>query len=102
MSIPQDTLAFHKQRALTRARSMADVPCSHIASRIKATVDNSGVVHPEADALWFYCMNHGMAEIGKHFADLEPLPADVLDFVDHYYSEGAKKALRAMSYLMLI
>jgi len=99
---PTDTLAYFKTRALTAARSMTGVPCATVAQKIKWATDSMGGVHPETEALWFYMMNHGMSEISKNYADLEPLPDDVLKFVKHYYDEGAKKALRAMSYLMLI
>jgi hypothetical protein len=81
---------------------MTGVPCAHIATRIRHTVECAGAVKPEAEALWFYAMNHGVSEIAKRYADLEPLAPDDLEFVEHYYAEGAKKALRAVAYLMLI
>lgn len=101
MSLPRDTLAYHKTRALTVPKSMEGIGCPHIAAAIKPLLDVYQV-NPETDALWFYQMNHGLSEVGKKYAALEPLPADVLQFVDHYYTAGAEKALRSFAYLMLI
>jgi hypothetical protein len=98
---PKDTLAYQRSRALAVARSMVGVPCKTVALAMRP-VSMGQRAKPEECALWFYMMNHGMSEIGKKYGQLEPLPADVLDFVDHYYTEGAKQALRAMTYLMMV
>lgn len=102
MVAPPDTLAYYAGRALTKARSMANVPCAHIAPAILKHVNTSEMVKPESCALWFYAMNHGMSEITKRYDKLEPLPADVRAFVEDYYTQGAAQAFRAFCYLMLI
>jgi hypothetical protein len=83
-------------------RNMNSVRCSKAAKIILNTVETYEFIRPETAALWFYMMNHGMSEITKRFDPCEPLPKDVAEFVDHYYTQGAKEVLRAFSYLMLI
>ena len=100
--LPADTVAYHEQRSLNRKHKMSDLSCAKVAQLIKQYIDTKGKKSPEGSALWFYGMNHGMSEITKRFDRLEPLPADVLDFVDHYYTQGADEAMRAVAYLVLI
>jgi hypothetical protein len=62
---------------------------------------NSGT-HPEAEALWFYGLNHGMAELRKRYAPLEPMTGAHCGFVNENYRCLGPKAVRAFYYLLLI
>ena len=100
---PDDTLAFHLSRPLSATRDMRGIPVKHVAQKIAEFMkyDDAPETVPEAEALWFYAMNHGMAEVRKAKALYEPLGA-LLPFVEDYYRELSPKAVRAFYYLMLI
>lgn len=100
---PKDVLAYHASRPLTQNRDMRAVPVSNTAKAISSfmAADSASGTMPEIEALWFYAMNHGMAEIQKRFAPYEPL-GTFLEFVETYHSMIGPKAVRAFYYLMLI
>ena len=101
---PKDTLAFHQSRVLTQHRDMSEVPCLLVAKAMQKfkNADEHKDTVPEAEALWFYGMNHGMALISAARAPLEPLPPDELNFVEAYHHALAPKAIRAFYYLLWI
>lgn len=100
---PHDCLAYHQSRVFTTQRDMGYVPCSAVAAKLKAFEKSPhGQTVPEADALWFYGMNHGMSLIGTRFAAYEPLPDWEHGFVRAYHEILAAKAVRAFYYLLLI
>ncbi len=100
---PQDCLAYHLSRPLSVARDMRNVPVPAVARAMKAfmAADTAPGTVPETEALWFYGMNHGMAEVRKARAPFEPL-GELLPFVQAYYRELSPRAVRAFYYLMLI
>jgi hypothetical protein len=100
---PKNTLAFHQSRVLTTHRNMSKVPLKDVAPRLTKALSSMGqTTSPENEALWFYGMNHGMALISAEYAPYEPLPPDVLAFVEAYHSSLADKAVRAFFYLLVI
>jgi hypothetical protein len=100
---PQDTLAYHLTRPLSRARDMGKTPLAYVVQSVKKfmSVDTEPSTVPEAEALWFYAMNHGMAEVRKVRAPYEPL-GSYQTFVEDYYRILSPKAVRAFYYLLLI
>ena len=100
---PQDTLAFHLSRPLSTPRDMRHVPVAKTAAAMRQFMqaDTAAQTVPETEALWFYAMNHGMAEVRKGRASHEPLDA-LLPFVQDYYQVLSPKAVRAFYYLLLI
>jgi len=101
---PVDTLAYHASRVLCEHRDMSGVPCAAVATAMKAFMakDTEKSTIPEAEALWFYGMNHGMALISAKRAPLEPLSQWELNFVTTYHANMARKAVRAFYYLIWI
>ena len=101
---PKDTLAYHQARPLTVHRDMSEVPCKAVAQMVSSflTSDTAKDTKPEAEALWFYGMNHGMALIGAEKAPLEPLDPWELKFVNDYHAILGPKAVRAFYYLLII
>lgn len=101
---PKDTLAYHSSRVFCVNRDMRHVECADVAKAVRnygGTV-NDPESNPEGNALMFYGMNHGMALISAKFDPLEPLPKDMLDFVNAYHSMLVPRAVRAFYYLLLI
>lgn len=103
LASPTDCLAHYLNRPFTTARDMGFMPCSAVAARLKAyeTSTNDHKV-PEAEALAFYGMNHGMALISARFDQFEPLPDWERKFVDQYYRDMSVASVRAFYYLLLI
>jgi hypothetical protein len=101
---PIDTLAFHQSRVLCQHRDMSTTPVGGMTSSTKSFMqaDTNPSTLPELEALWFYGMNHGMALISARYAPYEPLPPNILKFVDDYHSMLVPKAVRAAHYLLLI
>lgn len=101
---PQNTLAYHNSRALTRPADMSAVPVSSVIPAYKQfhSQDKTPLASPEREALWFYGMNHGMALISAKRHPLEPLPAAELDFVQRYHAMMGEKARRSFYYLLSI
>jgi hypothetical protein len=101
---PQNTLAFHASRALCQHRDMSNVACKDVAKAMAEYManDKEKSTVPEAEALWFYGMNHGMALIGEKYAPLEPLPKFEQEFAQLYHQLMVKKAVRAFYYLVWI
>lgn len=101
---PTDTLAYHQSRVVTSQRDMSSTPVQFVADKIKAYHGSTTDSHstPEAQALWFYGMNHGMSLISARFAAQEPLPAWELAYVERYHREMGHRAVRAFYYLLLI
>ena len=101
---PKDTLAYHQSRVLTQHRDMSDVPCLLVAKAMQKykNADEHKDTKPEAEALWFYGMNHGVALISAARAPLEPLHPAELAFVEAYHEQLAPKAIRAFYYLLWI
>lgn len=58
-------------------------------------------VHPEHEALWFYLLNHAVADIAARVDMDEPLGA-MAGVVERYYGDAEVKVLRAIYYLALI
>lgn len=100
---PRETLAYHAARPLVRARDMGHVPVARTSEQVRRFMgtDNEPGKLPEAEALWFYAMNHGMAEIQKRYAPYEPL-GEARAFVEAYHQAMAPRAVRAFYYLLLI
>ena len=102
---PKDTLAYHQAQT-------ADGAPRHERGAVQGDRADGGelprVRHgeadtkPEAEALWFYGMNHGMALIGAEKAPLEPLDPWELNFVNDYHAILGPKAVRAFYYLLMI
>ncbi len=102
---PTDTLAYHQSRALTTPRNMSAVPISSVSAAINAYQNTSAGMHqayPEAEALWFYGLNHGMSFIQSQYAPLEPLDPMDATFVNEYHLKMGQSAVRAFYYLLLI
>jgi hypothetical protein len=100
---PKDSLAYHMARPLVRARNLTEVPAVEVAARISAFLeaDTDPNTVPETEALWFYGMNHGMAQIRQAVSLYEPL-GDFLPFVEAYHRELGPRAVRAFYYLLII
>jgi hypothetical protein len=100
---PQETLAYHLSRPLSQPRDMRAIDVASVAQAMKLFMDADTVPQtvPETEALWFYAMNHGMAEIRQTKALYEPLGA-MLPFVNDYYRILSPKAVRAFYYMLLI
>jgi len=64
--------------------------------------DIQATCQPDTEALVFYGMNHGVAEIAKKFDPYEPLAPGARDFVEQYYDIMSEMAVRAFYYLTLI
>jgi hypothetical protein len=103
LTAPQDTLAFHMARPFTTQRDMRHVATPLVAAKIRQFMDHDGAAGtlPESEALWFYALNHGMAEVMKAKAPYEPL-GDLQPFVQGYHARMGPKAVRALYYLVLI
>lgn len=101
---PKDTLSHHLARVFTAKRDMSKVPCSAVASAVTKYVaaDKHSSTMPEAEALWFYGMNHGMALLMAEYSPLEPMLPDDLMYVESYYDHMSAKSVRAFYYLLLI
>lgn len=99
----KNSIAFHVSRPLTVARDMSHTRLLRVMVAI-AKYENMGTpnVSPEAEALWFYGMNHVFAEIRRKFELYEPLPTPVNDLADLYYRRLSDTAVRAFYYLLLI
>ena len=104
LTYPTDTLAYHMARPLVTSRDASDVPCQSVAWRVKDFMkqDQDSGTKPERDAMWFYCLNHGMALLKQELHPLQPMTADEKDFVDSYHRLIGPKAVRAFYYLLLI
>lgn len=103
ISDPKDTLAYHASRVLTTSRDMSHIGVSSVSAKINEYMGaHSKDTQPEAEALWFYGMNHGMALIQQAYAPLEPLPAAELQFVKDYHKSVGEKAVRAFYYMLII
>ncbi|MCO5157858.1 MAG: hypothetical protein M9945_14110 [Aquamicrobium sp.] len=101
---PQNTLAYHQSRVLTSYRDMSNVPVHLVSAALKqfkSKDKNPGTV-PEAEALWFYGLNHGMALIAAQYDPLQPLDEWDLAWVKDYHGRLIEKSLRAFYYLLLI
>lgn len=106
---PKNTLAYHNSRVLGQHRDMSKVPLSNVVNALSAFRDMFKqedapplMAVPEAEALAFYGMNHGVALISSAFDPYEPLPEWELGFVAEYHELMAMKARRAFSYLLII
>ena len=101
---PANTLAFHSSRILCQHRDMRDVPCSVVANTMQnyRSVDAAKNTQPEAEALWFYGLNHAVALIAAERAAHEPLTAQEKALVDLYHAKAGPKAVRAFYYLIWI
>ena len=100
---PWDTLAHHLSRPLVTGRDMSWVPSQSTAKAVVQfrSQDKAASTAPEAEALCFYAMNHGMAVIRQQHELYEPLGQD-LEFVEAYHRMLASRAVRAFYYLLLI
>lgn len=101
---PKDTLAYHNSRVLTSHRDMRETPLATTIAAVNKflATDSEPGTKPEAEALFFYGMNHGVALIQSRFAPLEPLPAWECGFLNAYHAILGPKAVRAFYYLLLI
>jgi hypothetical protein len=100
---PKDTLAYQMARPLTLSRDRGHAPSARVAERLAAYRQDFAQhkATPDAEALWFYGLNHGMARILAEKAPLEPL-GDCLPFVEAYHARIGEKAVRAFYYLLVI
>jgi hypothetical protein len=103
LTSPKNTLAYHMARPFTTQRDMSHAPASAVAEKIRQFManDQEPDTKPESEALWFYAMNHGMAEVMKAKAPYEPL-GNLQAFVEAYHARMVPKAVRAFYYLVLI
>ncbi len=99
----KDTLAYQLSRPLVQKIDRSDVPCEDVAGAcLKYLNEQKGNnAHPETDALWFYMMNHAMAELRTRFGTHEPL-GECAWIADTYHMQIAPRALRAFYYLLVI
>jgi len=100
---PRETLAYHLARPLVVGRDMSAVPTAATVAALQdfRNADQNPSTVPEAEALCFYALNHGMAAIRQRRAVHEPLGAD-LAFVEAYHRLVGPRAVRAFYYLFLI
>lgn len=98
------TLAYHSSRVLTQHRSLADMPVAQGVARVTGFMaqDQNGNTVPEAEAFWFYGMNHGMALISSRYDPHEKMKPEDAGFVKEYYARMTPAAVRAFYYLLLI
>ncbi len=102
-----DTILYHRARPLLRSLDLSSVPVSAVASQWLAvqamlkTEEGNVKTKPENDALWFYLMNHAMAEVSQQFEDYEPL-GDFEKTVNDYHDMMQVKSLRMFFYLLMI
>ena len=103
-SDPANTLAFHSSRILCQHRDMRDVTCKVVADTMQGyrSVDGAKDTKPEAEALWFYGLNHAVALVSASHAPHEPLSPEDNALVELYHAKAGPKAVRAFYYLIWI
>lgn len=99
------TLRFQLQRPMCVPRDVSAMPIKGCAEELRKHVREryeNNLAKPEREALRFYLLNHGLAEIRKRFDLDETLPEDVLKLCELYHEELNDLAIRAFAYLILI
>lgn len=99
------TLRYQLQRPMCIARDVSSMPVKGCADVIREHVKKryeQNLASPETEALRFYLLNHGLAEIRKRYDLDDELPPSVLELVELYHSELNDLAVRTFAYLVLI
>lgn len=99
-----DYLAYHQQRPLTSRIDISQSSLETIANNYSTLpgVLAAGTIYPENLAIFFYMMNHAVAEISFRVHQYEPLSIDMQGLVDEYYTTMSRESLRVFYYLLLI
>lgn len=100
------TLRKYRNRPMSTARDISAVPVAEWATqyvrlREALTEPLGSEVEPEHAALWFYMMNHAVAEVGGRL-DPDELLGDYQPLLDEYYDLVSMEVLRAAYYLLVI
>lgn len=100
-SAPKNTLAYQLgARPLTRMIDFSHVMLPEVMGEFKDTLTPERT-YPEADALWFYMMNHAVSMVREKRDMLAPLGE--YDWVlQEYHKQMSERAVRAFRYLILI
>jgi hypothetical protein len=93
-----------KQRPGVLRRDMSNVSCKNVASATAQYYlkNNDKAVMPEHDAVNFYLLNHGMAEMAKRVNEDEMLSQEYMGICSDYHDVLADAGLRLFYYLLLI
>lgn len=101
-----DTLRFQlNQRPNMVQRDIGDVTCLAVAKAMTFRIGNSiaeKLVSPERRAIEFYLYNHAIGLLEKKFSKDEPLPIEVLEFINDYHDFLNLATVEAVYYLILI
>ncbi len=100
-----DTLQYQMhQRPGTMRRDMSHVSCRLVAAATKDYYEkwNDKMAKPEHDAISFYLMNHGVAEIASRVTLEETLEPFYVQLFNTYHETLADAGLRLFYYLLLI
>lgn len=100
--VRRDTLAYFKAQALCVPQSLREVEVPEAAKRAQVYMGSAGLRRPEAEATWFYALNAINAELGKRFAEDEPLPDWAVTLAETYVTGASTVARRLLQYLFLI
>lgn len=102
-----DTISYHRARPFLRSLDLSGIPVSAVSSQwkeiYKMLEEKDGAIKtkPENDALWFYLMNHAMAEISQQFEEFEPL-GEFEAVMNEYHNMMQIKSLRMFYYILMI
>jgi hypothetical protein len=101
------TIAQHKKRPFTQNLDLTGVECKKFATNLCEFMEwlkkeNKAHASPEQEAIWFYLMNHAMANVALKYDADEPISQEVHDLIMHYHRNVQIKALRMAFYLVLI
>lgn len=120
ISLDRNTLAYHlTHRPLARAVDLTHVPLTDVVGQMNTFFDHDNLYHgcdgptglhsakepakgnPEADALYFYMLNHAMSLVRQRVHPLQPL-GPYLPVVETYFREASVRAVRMICYMLLI
>lgn len=103
-TVEKDTLAYQiHSRPFTAALDMSHVHVKSVVDKFRVALnDVTSTVPPERDALCFYLMNHGVAEVSKRFGQNDLLPEDMVGILESYHSYGHALAERMFFYMLAI
>jgi hypothetical protein len=103
LTAPKDTLAYQRKgRPLALHRDLSQLSVVATCAPMHQFEGSHGSAKPETEALWFYLTNHAVHEIEQRFDPDEPLPPQVLAFLEDYNKRNSIIAARAFYYLLLI
>lgn len=104
LTAPKDTLRHQVfGRPMTIGRDASKVPCARVAEVIRKyrEKDKRKTQNPETEALWFYMLNHAVAEVRNRKGMDEPL-GDLVPILDLFHEELGPRAVRLFYYILLI